>query len=525
MGIVEGQSAWVRHDLPFTLNAGEGPRKHLPGTMPGGAAVLDYDGDGLLDLFLPNGAPLPSLVKESPRDCHMLLRNKGGFQFADVTAEAGLCGEGYAIGAAAADYDNDGRPDILVLGVRTVHLYRNLGNGKFADVTGKAKLDNLGRWAIAGSFADIDRDGDLDLLIANYVTWDPANEPECKHAGSTDYCHPRYFKPNPNALFENLGDGTFRDISQSSGIAALPAKGMSIATSDFNSDRLPDFFVTNDRIFNHLLLSQGKNKYAENSFEWGVAAPSDGASPSAMGANSADLDNDGKFDLIYTALDDETFPLYRNTGTEFDDAGATTRLAVLTRPMAGWGVWFADADNDGWQDLFISRGGVLSPDGPRGQANNEPLALFLNRSGKAWKDAAAEAGFSAQPRQRHRGMIAADLNNDGCIDALVTVLNQPAYVMQQPCATPGNWIKLRLEGAVSNRDALGAAVTVEAVQLKQHRYHTSTGGYASSLLAPLHFGLGAATQATATILWPSGRRSTHAGLAAGKLHVLREPGE
>lgn len=519
----QAPGTWVRVEIPFTLNAGESPRKHLPGTMPGGAAVLDFDGDGLLDLFLPNGAPLPALEKQKPRDCHRLLRNTGNLRFTDVTQEAGLCGEGYGIGAAVADYDNDGRPDILVAGVGTLHLYRNLGNGRFEDVTAKSKLDNHGRWAITGSFADIDLDGDLDLFVANYVTWDPANEPECKHAGVLDYCHPRYFKPNPNALFENLGDGTFRDISKESGIAEHPAKGMSIATADFNGDGLPDFFVTNDRIFNHLFLSQGKKKYVESSFEWGVAAPSDGSSPSAMGAHAADFDNDGRIDLIYTALDDETFPIYRNTGTAFDDAGGSTRLAVLSRPMAGWGVWFADADNDGWLDLFVARGGVLSPDGPRGQANNEPLGLFLNRQGKSFQSAIDTSGFGQVMRQRHRAMIPADFDNDGCVDALVVPLNTPAFLMRNPCQPGSNWLKLRLRGTTSNRDGLGALVTLITPATRQTQYLASNGGYASALLAPLHFGLGSSKEARVEIRWPSGKKQVLESLAAGKTHLAEEP--
>jgi hypothetical protein len=517
-----GQSSWTRLDLPFTLQAGETERNHLPGTMPGGLAVFDYDGDGQLDLFLTNGAPLPGRLKQAPRDCHALLRNLGGWKFENVTQQAGLCGEGYAIGATAADYDNDGRPDLLVLGVGVLHLYRNLGEGKFEDVTARAKLANAGRWGIAGSFADIDRDGDLDLLIVNYVAWDPSNEPECKHAGVRDYCHPRYFKPTVNVLFENVGNGTFRDISESSGIAKHPSKAMSVATADYNGDGLPDFFVTNDRIFNHLLLSKGNRKYEESSFEWGVAAPPDGSSPSAMGAFAEDYDNDGRTDLIYTALDDETFPLYRNTGTIFDDVGTATKLALLTRPMAGWGLWFADADNDGWADLFVARGGVLSPAGPRGAANLETLALFRNLNGKSFREVGAEVGFNAVKKERHRGLVAADLNNDGCVDAVVTTLNAPAFVMRNPCASVGNWIGVRLQGKASNGGGLGARVKATTPAGAQYRNVQANGGYASSLLGPLHFGLGSAKAATLEVTWPSGRKQTVEGLEAGRVHTITE---
>jgi hypothetical protein len=516
------QADWQRHTLPFRLEAGESAAMNLPGTMPGGAAVFDFDGDGLVDVFFPNGAPLPGMLKRLPQDCNTLLRNRGQFKFEDVTANSGLCGSGYATGAAVGDADNDGGPDIVVFGVRALSLYRNLGDGRFQDVTAGSGLDNQGRWAAAAAFADIDRDGDLDLFVANYVAWDPANEPSCQVSGQRDYCHPKYYAPLAHALFENMGDGKFADVSARSGIGPFKGKGMSVAVADFNGDGLPDFFVTNDRVFNQLFLSQGGSKYAEAALEWGVAAPLDGRSPSSMGAHAADFDRDGRMDLIYTALAEETFPLYRGTGTALEDAGTSTRLAVLSRRMSGWGVWFADADNDGWLDVFVARGGVLSPAGPRGSSMNETLALFLNQQGRRFVDGSEAAGFGKVPPNRHRAFIPADFDNDGCLDVLAVAMNAPAFIMRNPCGGMKS-VSIRLKGSASNRDGIGAVVSLTTASGTQYQSVSSSGGYASSRLAPLHFGVGDSKAADVEVVWPSGKRQSVAGLASGKTHLIEEP--
>lgn len=415
---------WRLHDLPFTLATGEGPRKFMPGTMPGGLAAFDFDGDGLTDLFFPNGAELPSLVKSSPAFHHRLLRNLGGGRFTDATAPSGILQQGYACGAASADFDRDGRPDLLVLGVGFLHLYRNEGGGRFTLTT----LPNQGRWAYAAHFADFDRDGDLDLFIVNYVRWSAAADRECRVGGQPDYCHPRFYPPSPNQLFENRA-GAFFDVSQSSGIAAFPGKGMGLAVADFDANGLPDVFVTNDRELNFLFLNQGKLKFTENAFDWGVAVPADGKSPSAMGAAAFDFNRDGKPDLVYTALREETFPLYRNTGKDFADAGIPTRFAALTRSMSGWGIASADFDRDGWPDLVAARSDALSVSGAKGPQAREPLALFLNHQGKHFSLA---PGFSS-PARMWRWLAIADLNGDSCPDIVATALNEPAVWLENPC--------------------------------------------------------------------------------------------
>ncbi|MBL8213076.1 MAG: CRTAC1 family protein [Bryobacterales bacterium] len=484
-------SLWTTLTLPVTLETGELPdRKPLPATMPGGIAVFDFDDDGVLDLFFSNGGQLPDGKKAKNR----MLRGLGDFRFVDVTDKAGVGGAGYDFGAAVADYDGDGRLDLFVAGLRGVVLYRNLGNGGFGDVTAKAGIDNRGRWAVGGAWFDMENDGDADLLVLNYVRWDPATEKRCVVEGKLDFCHPKFYDPQPNALFRNNGDGTFTDVSEASGIGKHEGKGMGVAAADFDGDGLTDIFVTNDRLFAFYFHNLGQGRFAEKAFDAGVAVPQDGNPVSAMGAEAQDYDNDGRPDLAYTALRDETFPLYRNRGGEFVEVTAASRMAVLSRPMAGWGIAFADLDNDGWKDIAVARSDALSAQGARGESAKEPPAWFRNLGdGKFAKG----TGFESLPPAMYRGLVAADLNNDGCLDLVLTARDAAACVLRHPCAAPRNWLKVDVP-------VLGARVRVE----QQWRHVTTAAGYASSYAGPLHFGLGALMKVTGEVLFPDGKRKT-----------------
>ena len=497
---------WQTVPLPFTLFSGETARKYLPATTPGGIAVFDYDGDGRLDLFFPNGADLPSARKTKPAHNNRLLRNMGNLRFEDRTAEAGLAGTGYDIAAAVSDYDGDGRIDLLVCGVRGVTLYRNRPLGGFADVTAQSGIDNKGRWAVGAAWVDIDNDGDLDLFIVNYVRWDPATEHECLVEGKADFCHPRYYEPQPNALFRNNRNGTFTDISASSGIEAHKGKGMAVGIADFDQDGLADIFVTNDRTFNFLFRNLGGGRFAEEAFDRGVAAPLNGDPPSSMGVDAQDFDNDGKPDLIYSALRDETFPLYRNQGREFEEVTSNSKLDLLTRPMAGWGIAFADLDNDGWKDIAVARSGVLSVTGSRGPTQAEPVSWFRNLVGKSFLSTAPLPGSVAV----NRGLVPADLNGDGCLDLVVTALNAPAKILRNPCT--GNWLAVEVSGAAA-RVRVGS----------QWRHVTSTVGYASSCACPLHFGLGSQLEVEVEVFWPDGRKKTMLGVKANQTLKVAAP--
>jgi hypothetical protein len=478
-------AGWRVQPLPFTLINSEGPRKQLPATTLGGLAVFDADGDGKLDIFLANGGS-PS-GKKAP---NCLLRNLGGMKFEDVATHAGLEGTDYDIGAAVSDYDGDGRPDLLVCGLHGVRLYRNKG-GVFEDVTAKSGIDNHGRWAVGAVWFDFDKDGDADLFVVNYVKWDAAAEKECIVSGKPDYCHPRYYEPQPNALFRNNGDGTFTDVSAESGIGAHAGKGMAAIGADFDGDGLLDLFVTNDRAFAFLFRNLGGGRFAESAFEAGVAAPADGNPPSGMGVDAQDYDNDGRPDLLYTALRDETFPLYRNTGKGFDEATASSRIAVLTRQMAGWGVAFADLDNDGWKDIVAAPSDALSPSGGKGAAAKEPPAWFRNLGNGKFEAGPGWVGF--EPAM-YRGLVAADMDDDGCVDVVLTALNAEARVLRNPCTPGRNWLKV--DAGVG-----GARVRVG----NQWRWVMSAGSYASSYWGPLHFGLDKLAEVQVEVTWPDGR--------------------
>ena len=467
---------WEMWPVPFTLLNGETARKQLPASVPGGFAVFDFDNDGRLDLFFPNGAGSSAL-----------LRNKGKLQFEDVTERAGLLEPEFAFGAAAGDFDGDGFVDLAVSGLRRILLYRNKGDGTFAKVKG---IDNLGRWSVAASWLDIENDGDLDLFVVNYVDWQPDKERECLVNGKPDLCHPRFYAPSPNALFRNNGDGTFTDVSEPSGIAKHRGKGMSAATVDFNGDGLTDIFVTNDRSFAFYFRNLGSGKFEEAAFDAGIAAPEDGKPVSGMGVDAQDFDNDGRPDIVYTALRDETFPLYRNTGKGFAEVTASSKLSVLSRSMSGWGVAFADVDNDGWKDIVSARSDALSATGGRGAAAMEPPSWFRNLGKGGF---AAGAGWDALPRAMYRGLVAADLDDDGCVDFVFTALNSAAQILRNPCESSGAWLK------VDTRKA-GTRVRVG----NQWRHVNSSTGYASSYVGPLHFGVGAAQEIEVEAFFPGG---------------------
>jgi hypothetical protein len=416
---------WQAVELPHRLFSGETAKKHLPATMSGGIAVLDYDGDGLLDVFLVNGGELPSGRKTSSAHLNRLFRNRGQMQFEDVTAKAGVGGAEYSFAASAGDYDGDGRPDLLVTTLRGVLLYRNRGDGTFADVTARSGINNRGRWAVGAAWLDFDGDGDLDLFLVNYVVWDPAQEPECKTAGRVDFCHPRYYPPQANALFRNDG-GRFVDVSEPSGISKHLGKGMGVAVADFDGDDRLDLFVTNDRMPAFLFRGLAGSQFVEIGLEAGVSVPQDGKAVSGMGADVQDFDNDGKPDLIYTALKDETFPIYRSTMHGFEDVSAGSRIAPMSRKFAGWGVLFADLDNDGWRDIVAATSDALS--GQVDSSRKGPIIWFRN---------AGQGRFEAPQvllgPVMFRGLVAADLDRDGCADLVVSALDAPAKVLRNPC--------------------------------------------------------------------------------------------
>ena len=508
--------------IPAKLEHHPTARKYLVETMAGGIAAFDYDGDGLIDLFFTNGAALPSLVKQAG-DENRLFHNDGNFQFRDVTRESGLAGEGYSIGAAAGDYDNDGRPDLFVAGVNGNHLYHNDGNGHFTDVTRTAGVSSLG-WSVAAVWLDYDCDGLLDLFVVNYVDWSAENNPLCTETEKQIpvYCHPQKFRGLSNQLFHNLGHGRFEDVSNRSGIARYVGKGMSAAVADYDGDGYPDVFVTNDSQPNFLFHNLRNGTFEEVGMQAGVALSNSGRAVSAMGADFRDYNNDGRADLVFTALAGETFPLFRNIGNGvFEDATYASHVAPLTIRRSGWGISFADLDNDGWKDLISANSHVMDNiDSFSGDRYELPNSVFRNAGNGTFEDVSATAGADFQVARPHRGLIVADLDNDGRLDAVVSVLGQEPEVWRNITANGNHWIAVQLLGRTSNHDGIGARIRVE----NQFNVQTNAMGYASSVLTPVRFGLGSMKEVPEVqIVWPSGKIQTLRHVSSDRVVKVVEP--
>lgn len=509
--------------LDFVLANHPTPQKFLVETMAGGVAAFDYDGDGRTDIFFTNGAETPSLAKRGAKYSNRLYRNLGGMRFRDVTAQAGLGGEGFSIGAAAADYDNDGDADLFVAGVRGNHLYRNNGDGTFEDVTAQAGVAG-GEWSVAAGWLDYDRDGLLDLFVVNYLDWSPSLDRYCgdNEAKVRTYCHPKYFQGLPNRLYRNLGDGRFEDVSESSGIAAHIGKGMSVAFADYDHDGFVDIFVTNDTEPNFLFHNLGNRRFEEAGLEAGVALTADGKTVSAMGADFRDYDNDGLEDLIFTALAGETFPVFRNQGGGvFQDTTYASQVGRLSARLSGWSIGLFDFNNDGWKDLFTANAHVTDNiEQFSSDTYRQPNAVWANTGSGGFKDASAASGPDFQTPRAHRGGAFADFNNDGKIDVVVTSLGEAAELWENVSPGQAHWLRLRLEGATSNRDGIGARITIG----DQHNQMTTAVGYASSSHAGVHFGLGETRVIPKIeILWPSGVTQVLEQVEADRVLRVKEP--
>jgi hypothetical protein len=510
--------------IDFTLQNSPTPRKYLIETMPGGVALLDYNNDGLLDIFVVNGGhvsnpmPLPdAFERRDPRYWNRLYRQNRDGSFTDVTDHAGLANAGdgnYGMGVAVGDYDNDGFPDLYVTSYGKNILYHNNGDGTFTDVTAKAGVAG-GGWSVSAGFFDYDNDGKLDLFVTRYMEWDTQHSKDCGGNFHT-YCPPGEFPRTTNILYRNRGDGTFEDVSQRSGIAAKKGHGLGVAFADYDGDGFTDIYVANDGMQQYLFHNNGNGTFTEVGMESGAALNADGGPLSGMGVVFQDYDNDGLPDVIVTTLPRQTYAVFHNDGHgSFSDRGLQTGITMLSGVTAGWGVGLEDFDNDGQKDLFVAQGHVLDNVEKIDPSLHylEPTLLALNRGGRFEPaDPGTHALFAA------RGTAFGDLNNDGSIDVVATILGGPAQVFMNRGGS-GHWLTITLRGTCSNRDGLGARVHVN----EQTRFATTAGSYESANDKRLHFGLGAAKTAKVEVLWPSGTHQVLNSVAADQFLEIREP--
>lgn len=507
--------------------------KNQPQTMVAGVALIDYDGDGFLDVYLIGGAAIPSLKKETPAYWNRLFHNNRDGTFTDVTEKAGLAGAGYGSGVAVGDYDNDGWPDIFLANVTGNQLFHNNGDGTFTEVTAKAglaggRLDGKKMWSVGAGWFDYNNDGLLDLFVVNYCKWEVNKDPYCKvKEGVRGFCHPNLYQPLHNTLYRNNGDGTFTDVSIETGIAQHFGKGMSVTFADYDGDGYLDAFVANDTTQNFLFHNLGGKKFQEVGVAAGVAFAPDGAALSGMGADFRDVNNDGLPDIWHTAVEREEFPLFINHNRgDFVDLTVASGLA-RTADMSGWGNGIFDFDNDGWKDLFVARSNVMDNINELNSARRypEPNTIFRNLGRGKFQDVSATAGPDFLQEAAHRGVAFGDLDNDGRVDMIVTVLNGPVKYLHNITDPKNHWILLKLVGRKSNRMGLGAQVRLVtedgAVQWNEA---TTAVGYAASSDPRVHFGLGSNQKIKEIeIRWPSGIKQVLADVKSDQILTVEEP--
>jgi len=432
---------------------------------------------------------------------------------------------------AAADYDNDGWVDLYVTGVNRNQLFHNNGNGTFTDVTEKAGVagihPKLGKtWSISGGWFDYDNDGRLDLFVTNYVNWSLETEPVCKTRDIVAYCSPNSYTGQPNMLFHNNGDGTFTDVSEASGIGKHAGKGMGVVFADYDGDGYTDVFVSNDTYRNFLFHNNGDGTFREIGTISGVAYNENGRSIAGMGADFRDVDNDGRPDIFVVGMIGDTFPLFRNRGTDFTDVTSAWGIAGATARSTAWGAGIADFDNDGWKDLFAACSSILdNSEEIEHLPSKLPNKVLRNSGGTHFDDVSAAAGSSFATPQAHRGTAYGDLNNDGRMDVVVTVKDGPPEILLNRSAQNNHWLLIKLIGTRSNRDGLGARLkaTLAAGRALYNHATTSTGLSASSD-PRVHFGLDVAERVEKLeIWWPSGVRQVLQNVPADRILTVKEP--
>ncbi|HEU5403346.1 MAG TPA: CRTAC1 family protein [Terriglobales bacterium] len=516
---VAGQSKF-----DYVSNNSYNGRKYFPQPMCGGVAIFDYDNDGKMDIFLTNGARMPEMKKSDATYYNRLLRNLGNGKFEDVTMKAGLAGTqmDFSFGVAVGDYDNDGSEDIFIANAGGNVLYHNNGDGTFTDVTAQSGITKpKDLLSVAGAWFDYDNDGLLDLIVTNYTYWTPAADIICKQGDTPIYCSPQHYRSVSSRLYHNLGHGKFEDVTERSGIGKALGKGMGISIADFNNDGLLDIFVSNDTEPNFLFINQANGTFKEEGETLGVAYDDQGAVSSSMGSDAADYDNDGRIDVFYNNLMNQVWGLFRNMGDWFQYRSMATNIGRLSAPKSGWSNGFVDYNNDGWIDIFSANGDVDYL-GPNARQHD---TMFENAGGESFQDVSDQMGADFLHMGFQRGSAFGDLNNDGFPDIVVTSLNERPRILINSADNGTHWLTLNLIGTYSNRDAIGASVklTTASGRVLYNRVSVSVGLMSSSDKR-VHFGLGAEKAIKRIeIRWPRGTRQVLDNAAADQFLTITEP--
>ena len=518
--------------IRFEHISGSPEKSYIFEAKGGGVCLLDYDLDGVLDVFFVNGSTLED-VQKGVNHPHAFYRANGDGTYSDLTDKAGLAGAGWGMGCAVGDYDNDGLPDIYVLGVNRNTLYRNTPDGRFADVTERAGLEG-GRWSTSAAFLDHDLDGDLDLYVANNIEVDIYRSPlsfrgpDCNYRGTRVMCGPRGLPGARDAFYRNDGDGTFTDVTQAAGLLEPePYFGLGVAVGDFDNDGWPDIYVANDSTPSYLYRNQRDGTFEDVALISGVAVSDDGMEQAGMGVDFGDYDNDGWLDIVKSNFAFEYSNLYHNDeGESFTDQ--STRAAGTgppSRPLVSWGTKFLDYDNDGWKDIVVANGHVyphLIPTPVEGERYHQPRLLLRNLGDGRFANVTAESGPGMGEKLSSRGLATGDLDNDGDVDMVIVNIDGTPSVLRNDGGNARNWLTVALRGTTSNRMGQGARITARTQALEQIGDATTAGSIFSASDPRVHFGLGDATRVDLEIRWPSGTVQTLRNVPANQILEVEE---
>ncbi len=514
--------------ITFIHTDGSSGRRYIVESVASGLALFDYDRDGDVDIYFLNGAPLKGTrVDTPPRNA--LYRNDGDFTFTDVTEWAGVGDTGFGMGVAVGDYDNDGHLDVYVSNYGPNVLYRNQGDGTFLDVTSRAGVANGHKVGAAAYFLDMDKDGDLDLFVVNYLGFTYENHLMRTSKGISKYAGPMDFPAVPSNLFRNNGDGTFTDVSRESGIAEHAGWGMGGVCADYDNDGDTDVYVANDVYANFLFENDGTGKFSEVGLRAGLAYDMHGDDQGSMGIDCADYDNDGWLDFYQTSYAKELATLYRNTGDKtFEDVTMITGSGATTFADVTWGTSFVDFDNDGDRDIFVACGHVQDniEDYDATATSAARNILLMNGGQGKFVDVTDRAGDGMQVKRRSRGAGFDDLDNDGDVDVVILNSRQAPTILRNDSPNTHHWIQIRLQGKETNRDGIGANVKVVAGDLVQVDEVHSGRGYQSHYGMRLHFGLGQHTRIDRIeVKWIGGNTDVYRNVKTNQKVILVEGGQ